>query len=42
VTILHYSRRKEDRVTEGHIYIRAFLTHREYDNRANWDKGVKP
>ena len=41
VTILHYSRRKEDRVTEGHIYIRAVLTHREYDNRANWDKGVK-
>jgi mRNA interferase HigB len=42
VTIFDYSRRKEDRVTEGHIYIRAFLTHREYDNRANWDKGVKP
>jgi mRNA interferase HigB len=41
VTIIHYSREKEDRITEGHIYVRSFLTHREYNNRANWDKGVK-
>ena len=41
VTVIHYAREKEDRVTEGHIYIRAFLTHRQYDNRANWEKGVK-
>jgi mRNA interferase HigB len=41
VTVIHYSRPKEGRTTEGHIYIRSFLTHREYDNRANWDKGVK-
>jgi mRNA interferase HigB len=41
VTIIHYARVKEDRVTAGHIYIRSFLTHRQYDNRANWDKGVK-
>ena len=41
VTIIHYAREKEGRVTQGHIYIRAFLTHREYNNRANWDKGVK-
>jgi len=40
VTIIHYSRRKDDRITEGHIYIRSFLTHKEYDNPANWDKGV--
>jgi mRNA interferase HigB len=40
VTIIHYSREKEGRITEGHIYIRSFLTHREYENRANWDKGV--
>ena len=39
LTIIHYARSKEARVTAGHIYIRAFLTHREYDNRANWDKG---
>jgi mRNA interferase HigB len=41
VTIIHYAREKEDRVTMGHIYIRSLLTHRQYDNRANWDKGVK-
>lgn len=41
VTIIHYAREKEGRVTQGHIYIRSFLTHRQYDNRANWDKGVK-
>jgi mRNA interferase HigB len=40
VTIIHYSRKKGGRVTEGHIYIRSFLTHKQYDNPANWDKGV--
>jgi mRNA interferase HigB len=41
VTIIHYAREKDGRITQGHIYIRSFLTHRQYDNRANWDKGVK-
>lgn len=41
VTVVHYSRSKEARITEGHIYIRAFLTHREYNSRSNWDKGGK-
>lgn len=40
VTIIHYSREKDGRITEGHIYIWSFLTHKQYDNRANWDKGV--
>ena len=40
VTIIHYSRQKDGRITEGHIYIRSFLRHKEYDNPANWDKGV--
>ena len=40
VTIIHYSRVRESRITEGHIYIRSFLTHKQYDKRANWDKGV--
>jgi mRNA interferase HigB len=39
-TIVHYSREKDGRITEGDIYVRSFLTHREYENRANWDKGV--
>jgi mRNA interferase HigB len=40
VTIIHYARERQGLMTAGHIYIRAFLTHREYDNRANWEKGV--
>jgi len=36
VTIIHYSREKDGRITEGHIYIRSFLTHKQYDSRANW------
>ena len=28
VTIIHYSRAKDDGITEGHIYIRSFLTHK--------------
>ena len=39
VTIIHYAREKEGRTTVGHIYIRSFLTPRQYDKRANWDKG---
>jgi len=41
VTIVHYAREKAGRVTMGHIYIWSFLTHRQDDNRNNWDKGVK-
>lgn len=41
ITVIHCARDKGDRLTMGHIYIRAFLTHKEYDDRANWDRGVK-
>jgi mRNA interferase HigB len=41
VTVIHYARDREGRPTAGHIYIRSFLTHREYDSRANWDQGAK-
>ncbi len=40
VTVIHYSRERDGRLTEGHVYIRSFLTHKEYDNPANWDQGV--
>lgn len=40
MTIIHYSRERDGRLTEGHIYIRSFLTHQQYDHRTNWDKGV--
>ena len=41
ITVIHYSRRRDDRITEGHIYIRSVLTHKEYGNRTNWEKGVR-
>ncbi|HEV2322877.1 MAG TPA: type II toxin-antitoxin system HigB family toxin [Terracidiphilus sp.] len=38
VTVIHYAKTSKESRTEGHIYIRSFLTHQEYDNRRNWDK----
>lgn len=38
VTVIHFLEVIEGKQTKGHVYIRSFLTHREYDNRANWDK----
>ncbi len=38
ITVIHYARERNDRPTKGHIYIRSFLTHKEYDNKSNWDK----
>lgn len=38
ITVVHYSKEKQGRLTMGHVYIRSFLTHKQYDNRANWDK----
>jgi mRNA interferase HigB len=39
ITVLHYSKVLEDgSETGGHAYIRSFLTHKEYDNPANWDR----
>ena len=37
VTVIHYAKTKQER-TEGHVYIRSFLTHKEYDNPSNWDR----
>ncbi|MFZ0479939.1 MAG: type II toxin-antitoxin system HigB family toxin [Terriglobales bacterium] len=38
VTVVHYARTVDEMQTEGHVYIRSFLTHKEYDNRNNWDR----
>jgi mRNA interferase HigB len=40
VTVIHYAREPERRTAEGHIWIRSFLTNQQYENTANWDKGV--
>jgi len=37
VTIIHYARERDGRLSEGHIYIRSVLTHRQYDNPTNWE-----
>lgn len=42
IAIIHYSRDRDGRITEGHVYIRSILTHKEYDDRKNWNKGVTP
>jgi mRNA interferase HigB len=34
VTVIHYAKA----ATQGHVYIRSFLTHKEYDNPTNWDR----
>ena len=38
VTIDHYARSTNRKGTQRHVYIRSFLTHKEYDNPAIWDK----
>jgi len=38
VTVIHYSKIRSGKETQGHIYIRSVLTHKEYDNRKNWDR----
>jgi mRNA interferase HigB len=38
VTVIHYAKTTEGMRTGEHVYIRSFLTHKEYDNRGNWDK----
>jgi mRNA interferase HigB len=38
VTVIHFAKMIGGRETKGHVYIRSFLTHKQYDNRANWDR----
>jgi mRNA interferase HigB len=38
ITVIHYAKATGERQTQGHVYIRSFLTHKEYDNRSNWDR----
>lgn len=38
LTVVHYAKERTGKMTQGHVYIRSFLTHKEYDNKANWDK----
>jgi mRNA interferase HigB len=38
ITVIHYAKTTKQRGTQGHVYIRSFLTHKEYNNPANWDR----
>jgi mRNA interferase HigB len=38
VTVIPYAKTTNQRQTQGHVYTRSFLTHKEYDNRSNWDR----
>jgi mRNA interferase HigB len=38
VTVIHYAKSTAKRKTLGHVYIRSFLTHKQYDDPANWDR----
>jgi mRNA interferase HigB len=41
ITVIHYARERNGKQTMGHVYIRSFLTHKEYNTRTNWDKEYK-
>jgi mRNA interferase HigB len=38
ITIIHYVKTIKGKQTEGHVFIWSFLTHKEYNNPANWDR----
>jgi mRNA interferase HigB len=38
ITVIHYAKTIREKRTQGHVYIRSFLTHKQYDNPRNWDK----
>jgi mRNA interferase HigB len=38
VTVIHYAKTTKQRQTQGHVNVRSFLTHKEYDSRSNWDR----
>jgi mRNA interferase HigB len=38
ITVIHYAKTSDRQQTEGHVYIRSFPTHKEYENPANWDR----
>ena len=38
ITVIHYVKVIRGKQTRGHVYIRSFLTHKQYDNPKNWDR----
>ena len=38
ITVIPYAKTSNERQTQGHVYIRSFLTHKEYNDPRNWDR----
>lgn len=38
ITVIHYAKTTEATRSDGHVYIRSFPTHKEYDAPGNWDR----
>jgi mRNA interferase HigB len=38
ITVIHFAKTTAATHTNGHVYIRSLLTHKEYDNPSNWDR----
>src|SRR5882762_6168812 len=38
ITVIHYAKTTDEKRTEGHVYMRSFLTHKEYNDRRKWDR----
>jgi mRNA interferase HigB len=41
ITVVHFAQTTDEKQTEGHVYIRSFLTHKEYDNRTTGIGGLE-
>jgi mRNA interferase HigB len=38
ITVIYFAKTTDEKRTEGHVYIRSFLTHKEYNDRRKWDR----
>ena len=38
ITVIHYAKTTDAKWTEGHVYIRSLLTHKDYTDPRNWDR----
>jgi mRNA interferase HigB len=38
IAVIHYAKTTDEKRTEGHVYIRSFLTHKEYNDPRKWGR----
>jgi mRNA interferase HigB len=38
ITVIHYAKTTDAKRTEGHVYIRSLLIHKDYNDPRNWDR----